>query len=293
MAKPKRDTQPITKTDIEEYLSHSDDFRFEIDVLRGCHESGLITSHGGSYEDQATKKSRQFDIRAQITKGICTLKLAVECKNLRPNFPLLVSRMPRRANESYHEVILSAKRRLREALLGTVDTGADTYRLNSLVFRPNEPVGKATIQIGRTSSGELISNDSEVFEKWSQAIASAYDLIATATADYQIAGDPTAATIVFPVLVVGDGALWTIDYSTRGEILRTPTPSSECSLYLDKNVFTGIQGVEYNISHLQIFTKTAFDAYLGRIASNDDYWNSIFPSNPLDNQLLELELEGN
>src|SRR5439155_5868652 len=161
---------------------------------------------------------RQFDIRTQLTKGICTLKLAIECKNLKPSFPLLVSRMPRRAEESYHEVLLSSAARYREFLLKNVATSADHQQVKSL-FQPREFVGKATVQIGRSSSGDFVTNDAEVFEKWSQAIGSAFDLIATSATDHQVIGSASAATVVFPILVVTDQTLWVADYSTESEML--------------------------------------------------------------------------
>jgi hypothetical protein len=287
MAKQKRDSEPINAEDIKSYLDDADDFQFEIDVLRACHGGGLITSHGGSYEDSATKKNRQFDIRSQLTKGLCTLKLAIECKNLRADFPLLVSRMPRRDEESYHEVLLSSAAKYREFLIDSDRASADHRRVGGL-FRPKDLVGKATIQIGRKRTGDFTASDAEVFDKWSQAIGSAHDLIAASRVEHQLVASASAATVVFPILVVGDGALWAIDYLAEGSRLGDPHLVNECSVYLGKAV--AIAGVDYNISHLQIFTKTAFDGYLDRITVNDKYWDLIFPGAQLDPWLLQAEI---
>jgi hypothetical protein len=289
MAKQKRDLQPIKEADIKAYLDQSDDFKFEIDVLRMCHGGGLVTSHGGSYEDPITKKNRQFDIRTQITKGLCTLKLAIECKNLRESFPLLVSRMPRREDESYHEVLLSSAARHRDFLIDNNRAGADRREVKNL-FQYKALVGKDTVQVGRTQTGEFVGNDAEVFEKWSQAIGSAYDLIGASSTDHQRLGSACAATVIFPILVVTDGTLWAVDYSAEGGVLGDPHLVNECSIYLGKTISTA-RGIDYKLSHLQIFTKTAFDGYLNRIAVNDKYWDLIFPSAPLNNWLLQLEVE--
>jgi hypothetical protein len=288
MAKQKRDSEPINAADIKSYLDDADDFQFEIDVLRACHGGGLITFHGGSYEDPATKKNRQFDIRSQVTRGVCTLKLAIECKNLHADFPLLVSRMPRRDDESYHEVLLSSAAKYRKFLIDRGRASADHRRVKGL-FRPKDLVGKATVQVGRKRTGEFIANDAEVFEKWSQAIGSAHDLIAASRVDHQLVASASAASVVFPILVVGDGALWAIDYSAEGSRLGGPHLVNECSIYLGKAVATA--GVDYNISHLQIFTKTAFDGYLNRITVNDKYWELIFPGSQLNPWLLQAEIE--
>ena len=106
---PKLDNAPITKEDLLSYLTTADDFQFEIDVFRSCLEKDRFAEHGGTYQDPLTGKDRQFDIRMKITKGPCILRLAVECKNLKPNYPLLVSRVPRRREESYHQAVRTGK----------------------------------------------------------------------------------------------------------------------------------------------------------------------------------------
>ena len=98
-----------------------------------------------------------------------------------------------------------------------------------------------------------------------------------------------AATVIIPILVLADDTLWTVDYSAQGEILGDPKPSVECTIFIGKNFFTGMQGVDYTISHLHVFTKTKFDGYLDRVAVNDKYWDLIFPSKPLNKLLAEFE----
>jgi hypothetical protein len=71
-------------------------------------ESDIKCEHGGVYEDPVTEKARQFDIRGLLELGqINRVRLAVECKNIRENFPLVVLTVPRSVDESYHEFISS------------------------------------------------------------------------------------------------------------------------------------------------------------------------------------------
>ncbi|HVN14346.1 MAG TPA: hypothetical protein VMT73_01300, partial [Anaerolineales bacterium] len=79
---------PITESDIEEYLNGYSDFSFEIQVLNKFLGLGFTCEHGGVYDDPVTHKSREFDIRALYNKGAIRLRLSVECKNLHDNFPL-------------------------------------------------------------------------------------------------------------------------------------------------------------------------------------------------------------
>src|SRR5262245_628097 len=105
MAKPLSAT-PITKQDIMAFLQTNDDFHLELQVYNMCVKAGLKTSFAGTYEDPVTKLPRQFDIRAKARKDRLEVRLAVECKCLKLNFPLVISRIRRPTQESYHELVL-------------------------------------------------------------------------------------------------------------------------------------------------------------------------------------------
>lgn len=96
----------IGAADMLEYLSGYSDFSFELQTLRLARGRGLDCEHGGLYEDPITKKMREFDIRAIAREGVYSVRLAIECKNIRENFPLLVSCVPRHGSESFHDVAL-------------------------------------------------------------------------------------------------------------------------------------------------------------------------------------------
>lgn len=96
--------QRIEKDDIEEYLNSYSDFSFEVKVLKNFISLGFDCEHSGTYEDPITKKTREFDIRAWKIFNInenttFRLGIAVECKNIRKNFPLVVHCMPRTESE--------------------------------------------------------------------------------------------------------------------------------------------------------------------------------------------------
>lgn len=256
---------PIGVPDLSEYLKHEDDFAFELDILRRCTQGPFNVEHGGAYRDPVTGKDRQFDIRLRFAKQRSIVRLAVECKNLKMHYPLLVSRVPRRPEESFHDVIFSSRtfsRRVSRA----VGSG--------IAFPEKKLVGKSTAQVGRNKSGDLVSDDAEVYEKWSQAIGSAFDLVSQAGHDWAVVHQNSAATVVFPVLVVPNKTLWTVDYAEDGEQIMAPRLIDHCELYLGKQ-FTDFH---YTASHLLLFTATKFDGYLDKLAVNDKYWELLFPS---------------
>jgi len=268
-------SDPITADDLGKYLETSD-FQLELDVFNSFVSHGIRPSHGGTYTDPVTSKDRQYDIRAEITHGICHLKLAVECKNLKENFPLLISQVPRMLDESYHEVILGRRH-------SHPVEGGDIYRARNQIFHSREPVGKSATQVGKTlqdgrrSETQIVNSDSETYDKWSQAIGSSYELIGSA--GHSSLGDDTVnAAVVFPILVIPDKTLWVANYSADGALVEAPHRVDHCSLFLGKRVV--VRYIGYTISHLLIFTKSAFDTHLDKLRDEHSIeWEDLFPEN--------------
>ena len=273
---PKFRPEPIKQADITEYLENSDDLQFEINIFRLCKRHGFNAVHGGTYQDPITERDRQFDIRAYKTHESCVIHLAVECKNLRPNYPLMVSRVPRLREESYHEILIS-KRTLHDARDPRITNRR--YKHPRTIFMQGNLVGKATTQIGRAfGNGDIISGDSEVYEKWSQAIASSFDLVQSSSCDDppRLAND-VKASIVQPMLVVANDTLWVVDYDAEGKTIEDPKKVNDCELYLDKALSGKLAHPTYHFSHLLVFTETGFELYLQKLTEREEVWLSLFP----------------
>lgn len=251
--------EPITASDISEYLTTTDDFQLEVDVFRMCLAKRLDAEHAGSYHDPVTGKRRQFDVRAKYTEGSRIFKMAIECKNLKSNGPLVVSCLPRTSREACHEIYVSSS-------LGNL--GAQTRRD---IFSSEQPVGKSTAQIRRRSDKSFDDRDSETFVIWDQTIASCYDLLSESMTDYMKVKRTSAMIVIQPILVVADETLWVVDYDNKGKLLGNPKLVPECTYYLDTLVSTTYGrnkiAMSYNISHLLIFTKTGFSSFLNSLTN--------------------------
>ena len=263
MAKLKK--EPITKDDMLEYLNDYSDFSFEIKTLKLLLEDGLGCQHGGTYEDPVTKKNREFDIRAIKIHNNLTLRLAIECKNLREYSPLLISCVPRKENEAFHEVCLSYYSRPTTGPERYMeDLGAGIYtknvRLDSerSIYKVGEPVGKSCDQIGRELHGDqnLVANNSDVYEKWSQALGSADDLVHSACIKGNDQSDNIYFSLVIPLLVVPNGRLWVVHYDENGNRTCDPKSEDRCSYYVNipYSPLLGIKRGYFNISHLEFVT---------------------------------------
>ncbi len=271
----KLSSDPITQSDIKKYLSNYSDFSFEIQVLKKLADLGLECSHGGTYEDPVTGKSREYDIRALLQKNIVRIHLSVECKNLRENFPLVVHCLKRKENENYNELIHTFKpeNKTQQTGFGTITLPSvfkersQSIKVKRVSLYPKEQfVAKSADQIGkRQDNGDITSTDGEVFDKISQAINSAIDLISEAHyLDTDIS--PHYLTLVCPVLVIPDSSLWQAKYSDNGEQIGEPEQINHISYYIGKGWTVGdkIDSLHYTLSHLEIVTYSEIQNFIGK-----------------------------
>jgi len=257
----------ITSTDITEYLDIQDDFDLELFVYRSLLEKGIASSHGGTYIDPHLGKARQFDIRASVgfPNVGWELSLAIECKSLNTDFPLIVSRVPRPEFETAHYLVRTWR-------IGTIKRiepfQATGGRL--LLYGAGLAVGKHTFQLRRDPpKNSFKTGDSGSYDKWSQALASAADLVKSAWSADARYGVTQTFSLVLPMLVVSDGALWVVDYDERGQ-RSEPKLVEECQLFVDRTYELEPRGAgTYTITHLHIFTRTGFVSFLrGIMAPN-------------------------
>ncbi len=272
-----RDT-PIGITDLEEYICDHDDFALELDLFQHALQLDAAAEHGGMYVDPVTGRHRQFDLRIRIEAPERLLLLAVECKNIGKNSPLLVSRIPRERDEAFHEVLHSYAHRAPGELQGVARDRAEVLLVSdqSGLYPAGRPVGKSTAQVGRTLQGELTSADTESYEKWSQALSSAHDLVDRALRGCEITQTPACLSVVIPVLVLSDETLWTVDYSSSGSPSGPPVKSEEVHLFVDRSYSVG-QSTKYRISHLHIYTRSRFRNVLTDIVHADTFLKRAFP----------------
>jgi hypothetical protein len=276
---PKKRDDPISAEDLAEYLAaQSGDFQLELFAYREAKARGLTVSHGGTYEDPVTKKVRQYDVRAYKVGAGCRVDLAIECKSLKASYPLLLSRIPRAPEESFHELVYSCREWALEDGDRLVPSTARSVRvqLGDSIYPRGAYVAKATAQVGRNDRQELVSGDSDVFDKWSQALASSHDLV-TAAADYRHKyRRENFATFVIPMLVVPNGTLWAADYSEDGELQGAPYQIDEGLMFVGREYYRP-RTPPLTISHLHFSTQSNLGTLLRGIGRDEELWRSFFP----------------
>jgi hypothetical protein len=267
----------IDDTDLAEYLATQSGFAFELQCLRRLHTLGYQCRHGGSYSDPVTRKIRQFDIRARKSVGSVNVWCAIECKHISESFPLLVTCVPRRTEESFHDVLFTqAPEDRRQGLpVDTTWTAATTkVRIKSphSPYREGKWVGKTAAQVGRTKGNDIYGTDEDAFDKWSQALASA-DEMATEAVESAEHGDNAAVTIIVPILAVPNGRLWQAFFDEHGRQVESPFWTDRCSMYVDRGYSTGfIRPTNFTISHLEIVTLAGIESLLREVEKPDGMW---------------------
>jgi hypothetical protein len=270
---PRLQADEIKQTDIEEYLDNYSDFSFELKVLESLNNQDFQCLHSGTYMDPITGKSREFDIRAVLAGQSMRVHLSVECKNIRRNFPLILHCTKRRTSESFHELVQVVGSQPSEMPTASVESSRVTRRcLSDSLYPVGEYVAKSADQVGRHVSGEIVATDGGVFDKISQAINSAQELISQA---FEVGGP--AHTLICPVLVVPDDTLWQVKYDDNGSRLEPAQQIEQASYFIGKEwTFDRLVDlITYTLSHLEIVTFSGITKLIERL-TDDNMW--CFPS---------------
>lgn len=269
---------PITSSEIQDIVQREDDFGHEMRVggiLNSVQapQSAFVKArvsrldHGGTYIDPATSKTRQFDFRCRISKGIEGLHnilLAVECKNLNPDLPLVVCGRERTDKEAYHLVI--ARDENRHVSIAKVEGMSSLYE-------PRGFVGKSLLRLKIKDKRLCSDGDSEIYDKWSQALASCRDLaIEFANANSTVERKGNA--FLMPIVVVPNNSLWAVSYNNNGTIQDVPKQVDLCDFYVDHKLSASFPFV---LTHIQFATLTGLSTMLAQYADGDFYkWDRIF-----------------
>lgn len=273
---------PVTVDTLEEYLAEASDFSFELRILEMLSEKGINCEHGGQYKDPDTKKFREFDLRARVTKGHVTVAAAIECKSIGHHFPLLVSCVHRSEAEAYHQAFIheaeQAESRgplnlgISRAMLPEVKDGI-TVR-PSILYPIGGHVGKSTAQVGRrdTNNADIHANDAEFFEKWTQALQSLDDLVYEISDEDMLKSHGNGvlhAALPLPIVVVPDGTLWSVNYSNEGRREGSPSQVNRVSIYIGRSYENVFHRGSIEVSHLEVMTEIGLRDFCDTQLSDD------------------------
>ena len=243
-AKP---TAPLSQADLAQFITQEANFAFEMKALASIRDAGFQAEHAATYKDPVSGKLRAFDIRARFSGDVRSLRFAVECKNLRSHSPLVVHATRRTQQESTHDVV--ARYRLgHQAYQDTMPRDG--------IYPKGEAVGRQTDQPLKDVNGDFKSNDSDTYDKWSQAVSGCQDLVHEMVNAHL--GEPEVCAIV-PMLVVPDDVLWEVQYDERGNVITPVRRVDRSTLILRQHWSTPTYfgPLHYGMSHIEVVTLSA------------------------------------
>lgn len=255
-------------------VAASDDFGHEMRVRAMLKKHGAHVQHGWTYADPVEGKPRQFDFRATLMKAdhAQAVRLAVEAKNLAVESPLIVSGTARVPEEAFHDRVKYQNRNGHD-FVGVLRSKADQP------FYPvGKFVGKSILRLKWDEKRGFVSSaplESEIYNRWTQALASADELCKSAA--ISTTRRPELETVIMPLVVVPDGTLWIIEYDAEGRQVGRPELSDATNLFLNHEVVVRPHNNWMNLSHVNFYTLTGLDVFLGGLVKNDA-WGDWFIS---------------
>jgi len=280
----------ITADLIKASILTEDDFGHEMRVRKVLESvPGAEVTHGWTYRDPQEGKPRQFDLRFTLRHekyGRC-IQLAVECKNLSPDAPLIVSGTDRVASESFHDYIKS-ETRIGLAFGQTAFTPSNSIQRcegASSVYKPGAFVGKSLLRLKPDAKESNLvraaAQESEIYGRWSQSLASADELCKRAP-NFGFGQSKVAAvtTVTLPFVVVPDGTLWKCHYESTGKIRGAPIPADEVFFFINHLVEVRLLPMEQGrvaLSHVHFVTLKGLRLFIqGLMSSVPGRWEEWF-----------------
>ena len=269
------DPQPVEKR-LGEAIRENDDFGHELRVGLNLHGAGADVIHGWSYSDPISGKIRQFDLRATLEHWSLPrfVHLALEAKNLAKDTALVVAGTSRDSNESFHDVVAS------EWSHGEVRSWIERTQGTNYAYPVNGFVGKSLLTFAGLDTGQIAKTgkESEVYDRWTQALASAHDLCKAALTAAK-KPDQVTRSLILPGVVVPDGTLWAAEYEIDGELMEGhPKPVDSATLFLNHEIEVKPHNNWMNISHLHFWTLNGLRGFLESLANVKASWDEWFPA---------------
>lgn len=232
-------------------------------------------AHGETYIDSITGKPRQFDYRFKIfhyespetDSRLHCFHIAIECKNLHTASPLVVCGRPRNDREAKHQIIDSESRNV---------FTAPPIRFGKNLYQKNEFVGKSLLRVRKDGTQKLkVEFDSDLYDKWSQALQSSVDLVHDAVYLSHRNNSRPACSIVLPMVVVPNGSLWRTEYRPDGFVSGMPEQVEHSEFFVGKEILTDkpIGSVDKVVlTHIHFVTLTGLTKFLSRFLKGGNVW---------------------
>lgn len=294
------------KDEIIKALETDSSFSFEMEVLQALSNKKFQCDHSGLYIDPYTKKNREFDIRARLNvKDNWHINLAVECKKIDPESPLIIHSTMIPINDRVHSLIINYSNYKKESssTISFIDNASAIYganfakALNHQVRYKDTPkgsfpsltssfefVGRSMDQLKSKMVGKdkvYTLNDSEIHEKFSQAQHSLVEMIEDSYNFEYKKGPVRHQFFNLPILVVPNNTLWEQRYNPDGKKNGEPYPIKRVPFYINKTYQDEFHKYtpSFFLRFMEIVTFDGLTEFLETMLNTDDgFQNTVFLS---------------
>ena len=142
-------------------------------------------------------------------------------------------------------------------------------------YPSNMFVGKSLLRLKSGHNNLSRVSDDDVYDKWSQALSSAVELVRNACSLANTLHKKNYYSAFIPVVVVPDGLIWQSGYDENGEMTTDPIKLDDCAFYVGRRLRVGTSAPTrhvYTISHLHFCTVRGLEQRVRRLAENPDEW---------------------
>lgn len=260
----------MTTEELRNFVATNDSFGFEMRVCAALNRPGVLDmQHGATYSDPVTGIPRQFDFRFRRQDDRRCIHIALECKNVDPAVPVIVCGRKRPKRESFHQVIVSSTQGSGPRSLSERVQAGPHYAQDGFV-------GKSVLKPSRDGNGKIKpqSNDSDIHDRWAQAIASSHELIVSAAR----AGDQTLS-VVLPMVVLPDKSLYKVMYDEIGNPRSHPEMTDHCTFYIGHRVTIEPEKRHslVTLSHIHFLTLSGLEKFLRSLEPRQIDWEEWIP----------------
>jgi hypothetical protein len=142
------------------------------------------------------------------------------------------------------------------------------------LYKPDGFVGKSIIKLKMRQGNLCSEGDSEMYDRWAQAMSSCYDLC-----DHAFDGCSEGSAyqaFVLPVVVVPNDSLWKANYDEKGTLRDDPSRADLCEYYINQQIPIS-EIPNFVITHVHFATLSGLSQLLTHfVAARTRAWKAIF-----------------
>ena len=150
-----------------------------------------------------------------------------------------------------------------------------------MFYPKDEFVGKSLLRRNLEKGTVSRSGESEIYDRWSQALSSGVELAKSATKLAKHLSVENVFSAVLPMLVLPNDTLWRRTYDNAGALTCEPNRIDSCAFFVGREIeVAGPRGKPwfqtFTFSHVHFLTLDGLRSFLSKMISDITAWQQLF-----------------